>query len=232
MLSDNSTLWAAVMFQFKTFPLLSDAPCHWLRALRICASSDPEVRDIALKNITGNSYYFHSESIFLCYVTSRDREERVFAVEKIKQIRALSRDPTKGDKLPRTRANPKQLNVSASKLHEVIPESEFKYEPLLTCDISTNELQKLVEAPLVIKPYPSNTQSVERAIREMTEAGQRVSTEERRDGVIVARQIANHILPRNTSKKDMEKLFSARGVTYEDSVRPAKNKFDDIYLFY
>ena len=214
--------YAPMWFQFKTFPLLSDAPRHWLRALRICASSDPEVRDIALKNITRNSYYFHSESILLCYVTSRDREERVFAVEKIKQIRALSRDPTKGDKLPRTRANPKQLNVSASKLHEVIPESEFKYEPLLTCDISTNELQKLVEAPLVIKPYPSNTQSVERAIREMTEAGQRVSTEERRDGVIVARQIANHILPRNTSKKDMEKLFSARGVTYEDSVRPAK----------
>ena len=58
----------------------------------------------------------------------------------------------------------------------------------------------------------------------MTEAGQRVSTEERRDGVIVARQIANFVLPQNNSKQDMEKLFSAKNTKYSDSVKaPKKN---------
>ena len=118
--------------------------------------------------------------------------------------------------------NPKELNTKAAKLHEVISESEYKNEPLHTCDIPTDQLDNLVESPLVIKPFPSNTQSVERAIREMTEAGQRVSTEKRRDGVIVARQIANFVLPQNTSKKDLEKLFSVKDVTYSDSVRAAK----------
>ena len=214
--------YAPMWFKFKTYPLLTDAPRHWFCLLRLCADSEPEVRDIAIKSVTRNSYYFHSESILLSYVTSKTREDRVFAVEMIKKIRARSDNPNLGCKKERTRMNPKQLNTSASKLHEVISESEYKYEPLHTCDIPTNELDNLVESPLVIKPYPSNTQSVERAIREMTEAGQRVSTEGRRDGVIVARQIANFVLPQNTSKSDMEKLFSAKSVTYSDSVRSTK----------
>ena len=214
--------YAPMWFKFKTYPLLTDAPRHWFCLLRICAESDPEVGDIALKNITRNSYYFHSESIILCYVTSKSREERVIAVEIIKKIRARSQNPSIGNKSPRKRINPKKLNTSAAKLHEVISESEYKNEPLHTCDIPTDQLDNLVESPLVIKPFPSNSQSVERAIREMTEAGQRVSTVERRDGVIVARQIANHVLPQNTCKKDLEKLFSVKNVTYSDSVRSAK----------
>ena len=217
--------YAPMWFRFKTYPLLTDAPKHWFRLLRIIADSAEDVREVALKSITRNSYYFHSESILLCYVSSKDREERLFAVEKIKQIRAGSEDPTIGNTSTRTRANPKKLIISASKLHEVIPESDFKYETYLTCNIVTDQLDNLVESPLIIKPYPSNTQSVERAIKEMTEAGQRVSTVERRDGVIVARQIANHILPQNTSKKDMEKLFSAKNTSYSDSVKaPKKNR--------
>lgn len=214
--------YAPMWFLFKKYPLLSDAPKHWFRLLLICVASDPEVRDIVLKNITRNSYYFHSESILFCYVCSQDRDERIWAVEKIKQIRSRSDDPTIGDISPRTRSNPKKLNLKARKLHEVIPDAQFKHEPYLTCKIPTNQLQNLVETPLVTKPYPSNTQSVERAIKEMTEAGQRVSTEERRDGVIVARQVANFVLPHNSSKKDMERLFSAKNTTYSDSVRAPK----------
>ena len=214
--------YAPMWFMFKTYPLLTDAPKHWFRILQIAASSEPEVKEIVLKNITRNGYYFHPESILLSYICSRDRDERSYAVEKIKLIRAKSRDPSIGDKTPRTRQNPKKLNISASKLHEVIGDSEFNFEPLHTCDTKTDDLEKFIESPLVIKPYPSNTQSVERAIKEMTAAGQRVSTEERRDGLIVARQIANHVLPQNTSKKDLERLFSAKKTTYFDSVRAPK----------
>ena len=54
--------------------------------------------------------------------------------------------------------------------------------------------------------FPNHTQSVERLIKRVTEAGQHVATEDRRDGVVLAQLEACRMLPVYETKKDLVKL--------------------------
>ena len=195
-------------FEIKSKPTLIQAPKHWFKLLQIANRLDEEVRDEVKKNITRNSYYFHSESILLCYASSDVRSERKFAVQMIKLIRCRQEDSTFGNKAPRKRENPKKLNFAATSLHEVITEAEYKHESLLTCDIPYSELDKLLEDPLEVPPYPNNTQNVERNVRKMQKAGQFVSSQKKRDGVILTQQVVSKHFNSKTkkSKKDLHSL--------------------------
>ena len=80
-------------------------------------------------------------------------------------------------------------------------------EPLLTCSIPTSELINLVETPMTDVPdFPCHTQSVERAIRRVSEASVLANTAERRDGIILSQIEACKMLPKNNTKKDFENL--------------------------
>ena len=214
--------YAPMWFLIKTRPKLVEAPRHWFRLLQIAQKLDEEIRDVVIKNITRNAYYFHSESILLCYVASDDRAEREFAVRMIKLIRCRQGDSSRGNKAPRVRTNPTKLNLAASSLAEVIDERQYKHESLLTCDIPTSELDTLIESPLEVLPYPSHTQSVERNIRRMTQAGQKVSTLKKRDGVILTQQVVSqhYNSASKRSKKDLHSLTQLS--TYAESLNNHK----------
>ena len=217
--------YGPMWFLMKTRPGLTTAPRHWYTLLQISNRMDPEIREVIQKNISRNSFYFFSESILLCYVTSDVRSERQYAVQMIKLIRAKQEDTEYGDKRPRKRPNPKKLNFQASKLDEVITEAEYLYESLLTCDIPTSKLDDLIEAPLVLPPFPSNTQSVERHIRGMQLAGKEVSSIQKRDGVMVTREIVSqHYSSLKRSKKDLHQLQNLSTATYADSLKPKVEK--------
>ena len=136
--------YGPMWFEIKTKPNLTDAPKHWFKLLQIANRLDEEIKEIVKKNITRNSYYFHSESILLCYAASEVRSEREYAVRMIKLIRCRQEDPSLGRQIPRVRQNPKKLNFDAASLDEVITEREYQHESLLTCDIPYNELDTLI----------------------------------------------------------------------------------------
>ena len=136
--------YGPMWFEIKTKPNLTDAPKHWFKLLQIANRLDEEIKEIVKKNITRNSYYFHSESILLCYAASEVRSEREYAVRMIKLVRCCQEDPSLGRQIPRVRQNPKKLNFDATSLDEVITEREYQHESLLTCDIPYNELDTLI----------------------------------------------------------------------------------------
>ena len=72
-------------------------------------------------------------------------------------------------------------------------------EPILTCDLSTEEVKSLKEVPLSVDKYVGHTQSVERAVKETSNAASRVYGFERRDGVIRAKVKSR----KPQSKKDL-----------------------------
>ena len=82
-------------------------------------------------------------------------------------------------------------------------------EPPLTCQITSQDLWSFVETKMEFPAnFPCHTQSVERMIKRVTEAGQHVATEDRRDGVVLAQLEACRVLPKYETKKDLEMLVN------------------------
>ena len=214
--------YGPMWFEIKSKPTLKDAPRHWFKLLQITNRLDEEVRDIVKKNISRNSYYFFSESILLCLAASEVRAEREYAVKMIKLIRCRQEDPTLGRKIPRVRQNPKKLNFSASSLDEVITEQEYQHESLLTCDIPYSELDNLLDVPLQVLPYPSNTQSVERNVRRMGQAGRYVSTQKKRDGVMLTQQVISKHYNSKKKKTKKDLLSLTKLSSYAESLNNHK----------
>ena len=86
-------------------------------------------------------------------------------------------------------------------------------EPVLTCNLTRAELRELVNKPMEVPFFPSNTQSVERGIRRVSEASQKSQSPEKREGIILSQMEACKILPVSNTKKDFVELvkFSKSG---------------------
>jgi hypothetical protein len=77
---------------------------------------------------------------------------------------------------------------------------------ILTCSLSITALNQIQTEKLVLPPFPSHTQSVERVIREITSAYSQVAGFHGRDGFICARYASRLILPKADTKKDFEAM--------------------------
>ena len=55
-------------------------------------------------------------------------------------------------------------------------------EPILICDLSIEEVKSLKEVPLGVDMYVGHTQSVEKVVKEISNAASRVYGYERSDG--------------------------------------------------
>ena len=224
-------------FAIKQNPLWTEAPQHYfnllekIRKWHNCQKNGEDcnilgknkegkcILQLALEeSLSHNSYYFNSENILLHYITSENPSKRSFAVDCITAIRSRSDNPNLGSKdWRRPRKNPK-FNMEATSLHEVLTMEQFTSEPSITCDIPTDTLQQYKGVALSVDKYPCHTQSVERCIKTMTAAGLLVSTEERRDGVILATQVCRDVAPTLKGKKELGNLFNMSSATYSDSL--------------
>ena len=107
------------------------------------------------------------------------------------------------------RVNPK-LNFDARPLtlRNVIDwDVRIFREPPLTCNISSQDLWSFLDTKMEFPAnFPNHTQSVERIIKRVTQAGKHVATEDRRDGLVLAQLEACRMLPVYETKKDLVKL--------------------------
>ena len=73
--------------------------------------------------------------------------------------------------------------------------------------IIQKRLQKHASFFFVLPPFPSHTQSVERLVREVTDACGLISGHERRDGFIRARMASRKKAPKSETKRDFALLL-------------------------
>ena len=96
-------------------------------------------------------------------LTSDDMRERTFAVDKIIKIRgkeAFGKTEPRARKLPKLNAQAKSLNTLNS--------WNRAHEPLLTCDLTKEELKAFKIKPMEVPYYCGHTQPIERAIKEVS----------------------------------------------------------------
>ena len=203
------TCYVPTWFQIKSNDCWLEGPRHYLGLLKRLRYQDDGVIEIVEKTVRNGAWYAYSESNLQAQISSPDRDEREFAINMIKKFRVAQGNPDYGNDKPRARILP-DVNLMATTLQDLIDWDQAEHEPPLTCSIPTAGLDYFLDTPMPVNTdWKSHTQAVERAIREVSVASMKTSTQVRRDGLILARMTARTVLPGNKSKKDLAKLADA-----------------------
>ena len=150
-----------------------------------------------------SAWFSHSEDVLLTLLCSQDREERQFAVEKIVGLREGREE---GDRSNRRRIHVKNFNPDAKTLPELCTWDSNVSEPVLTCQLSLTDIEKIIEDPFQVEYKPLHGQSIERSVKQVTRACEAVYGAEARDGFIRAGVASRQLMPKNRSKKDLKNL--------------------------
>ena len=126
------------------------------------------------------------------------------AVQRILNLRARSNDKQLREFVP-----PKTLNFEATSITQLIDwDLEAITEPPITHKLTNQDLVDIIEQKLNIRPYKVHTQSVERAVKLVTQASISVYGAEARDGFVKATVLSRRIMPQLTSKKDFAVMIN------------------------
>ena len=195
-------------FQIKVRHQWIEGPRHILYQLSLIRKQKAAVVKAVMPTVRHGAWYCHSESILQTLVCSEDPEERKKGIERITNLRGEGDHSTQlGDSSVRPRRTP-EINEKATNLLELIDWDEQCYEPLLTTSISTADLKQFLTIPMQVPAWPSHTQSIERCVKQVTEACTKVYTHERREGYIKAQEFSRKIMASNESRKELEGLLS------------------------
>ena len=74
-------------WEIKVKHSIVDAPRHILASLELLRNQDSVVRDVVTPYICSGAWFADSEAVLLTLVSSTDRDERKFVVEKILERR-------------------------------------------------------------------------------------------------------------------------------------------------
>ena len=185
---------------------------HWINGAQICLrqlqltlKQDKKVSATVFPYMESSAWWANPEMLLQTLLCSSDAGDRKFAVKHIIELRARA---TEEDKV-RTR-HKVSLNSKATCLRDLIIWKEDEItEPILTLELSEDQIKELVTAPMIVPDLPVHGQSMERCVKEVTAAAEAVYGYDRRDGFIRARlehrNITGGLLK---SKKDHAKIVN------------------------
>ena len=116
------------------------------------------------KYVESGAWFAHSEHILQTLLASDDETERRFAVKTIIGLRGKSE--LDGSNICPYRIPP--LNWQAEKLTELISWNKNVYEPVLTCNLTQEEIRQFIDNKMVLLEFPVHGQSIERIVKEVT----------------------------------------------------------------
>ena len=164
------------------------------------------VKEVVCKYIARSSYFAHPELILITLLGSQDEKERRFAVKVIRD--KIRKGADTGNCLPR-KFNAPPINHKAQDLFQLIDwDSVPLTEPLITASLSTQQVVACLDTPLSVPhSWQCHSQSMERAIRKVSEASLMVVGENKREGWIRCAEASRKVLKKPNTKADYMPLF-------------------------
>ena len=130
--------------------------------------------------------------IFQSLFCNDEVSDREFAVDTILSIRKGSEC---GDMTVRARRTP-LLNKKAESVKDLIDWSKEKiFEAVLSCCLSTTELNKMKSEKMIVLKFPVHGQSIEHCVPAVTQASSSVFEHEQRDVFIKATLDHRKLMP-------------------------------------
>ena len=197
------TNYVPMWFTFKQHSKITDAPKHLYTQTQLLKHLQEPVLSIARDNIARNAYWAHPEVLLLSMLADEKKSIRSKAVDRILCLRGGADhgdDQLRLYEVPEIQFNARSFDMMIDWKKEMI------YEPVVTVKMKA-ELLSLKDTPLSLPHYPSNTQSVERLVKQTTRAASLVAGHEARDGFLRASAMSRQLLPKFESKRDFENNF-------------------------
>ena len=181
---------------------MKDAPKHVFKQVQLLRYLPDSTVDVVRPYV--KSWYCHPESLQIAGLCDDNPDARSFIVDKILSLRDGS---DVGDTSKRV-FKPPPLNFSATSYLDLIDWNAVPItESILTASFSTLTLNHFREEKLVLPPFPSHTQSVERVIREITDVSGKCVGFDSRHGMLLGRYASRAVAPKVKTKRDMSGMI-------------------------
>ena len=134
------------------------------------------------------------------------RRKAISVIQKLRRGEIFGNDKPREFRVP-------PINFDAEDYDELVDwDHPDVTEPILTAEIGIFNVERMEHERFFVGKFISHTQSTERAVKLVTEAGAKVVGQNRRDGNIKATITSRRQHPKSNSKKDLVGL-----VAYVDS---------------
>ena len=175
-------------FHIKCNNKFTSGPLNLFYQMCLTSTQPLETQSIVKKVLQRNAYFADPGILLVSMLESEQREARTKAVNIINSVRA------KPPKAPRAKVLRKirkfkipPLNWDAQVWWDIIDWDKVEvFEPTLLSEIGSEELAQSVVKPLIFPNFPCHSQSVERAVKLVTEAAYKVWGTDRRHNHIVS----------------------------------------------
>ena len=201
-------VYVPAWFIIKSHPYIKDGAKNVYTVMQLVKSQPKAVQDVAKKSIQTNAYFAHSSNLLLAMLADDDETKRRKAVNAIVKLRSdeIRSDVERTDSGLRIFRVPK-LNWGAKDYSDIISWDLTNFcEPAITKKLSDDDLRKAYAAPLELPNHPNNSQSVERAVKMVSEACHMVYGQQSRHELILSRQAARQERPAYETKKDFRRV--------------------------
>ncbi|KAK3926428.1 Inner tegument protein [Frankliniella fusca] len=189
-------VYALCWFTIKKKPQATQGPHHLHLMIAASRFLPKKWRDVVHESISINGFFAHPENLLLAMVTDARKDVRELAVERI--VEARQRSP--GRRI-RSFVVPR-INFDAQEYSQLVfwDRVTVTPPPLLSAHSDDDLRAAAAAGPLEVPPLPCHTQAVERYVREVTLAAEKVVGEERRDGLIRTKILVRKAMPKFKTK--------------------------------
>ena len=174
---------------------------HVFISIELTRRLGEEVTKVVYPVIQRNAYFAHPENILVSMINDDDRDIRELAWRRIK----IARETEKAKNVRLFKVP--QLNFGAKTYVDIINWQDTKItEPPLTKQMTNEEIDINInrKEKILFNLYPCHTQSVERMIKEVTEASTKVYGPEAGLGFIMSRLESRRKIPSFESKANYQ----------------------------
>ena len=171
-------------FTIKSNSKFTANPSNLYKQMRLVVTLPTEIQDIVKPYVQRNGYFAHQDVLLCSMLESSEPEIRARAVAAVKHCR---KNPTKPPRRKVLKGMRKfeipPLQWDAEHWSDIITWDKVKVtEPKILQELSDDDLERALTSPHLFPSFPCHTQSVERAVKLVTEAASKVEGEDKRHG--------------------------------------------------
>ena len=185
-------------FRIKSLPHCQDGARHLQYLLELSRDLCKEDQEIVQRVMQDNGHWAHGENVSIACLSDPNEEIRRKGIQFIRMARETFNKEDEVRKFV-----PPEINFKSEKFCDLINLDDApKTEPPVTKDLSDDVILSALSTPLILPAFPSNTQSVERAVRVVTKCAKKRTGRVARHRLILQKLESRKRVKKFNSKKD------------------------------